>query len=52
MKKVTEKDDKVKTNTYNYPPDSHEEFCIRCLKYHNWICPDTGKTRTSSHCNI
>ena len=24
MKKATEKENKVKTNTYNYPPDSHK----------------------------
>lgn len=52
MKKVTEKENKVKTNTYNYPSDSHKEFCKRCLKYNNGICPDTGKTYPSNFCNI
>lgn len=52
MKKLTQTEKKVKTNTYNYPPDSHKEFCKRCLKYNNLICPVTGKTHTSSTCNI
>lgn len=52
MKKVTEKENKVKTNTYNYPPDSHKEFCKRCLKYNNLICPNTGTHHISNTCNI
>ena len=52
MKKATEKENKVKTNTYNYQPDSHEKFCKRCLRYNNGICPVTGKTYISSSCNI
>ena len=52
MKKATEKENKVKTNTYNYAPDSHKEFCKRCLKYNNCICPVTGKIYISYSCNI
>lgn len=53
MKKVTEKENKVKKPT---PTTIHliltKEFCKRCLKYNNGICPDTGKIFTSKFCNI
>lgn len=52
MKKSNKEESKVKTNTYNYPPDSHKEFCKRCLKYNNSICPITQKTVVSYTCNI
>ena len=52
MKKATEKENKVKTNTYNYPPDSHEHFCKRSLRSNNGICPITGNPPTSSSCPI
>lgn len=53
MKKVTKKENKVKTNTYNYPPDSHKEFCKRCqIIYNNGICPFTGKGYISYSCKL
>ena len=52
MKKVTEKEIKVKTNTYNYPPDSHREFCKRCQEHNNGICPITGKGYISYSCDL
>lgn len=52
MKKVTEKEKQAKTSTYNYPPDSHDKFCKRCMKYNNLICPVTGKTYPSKTCNL
>lgn len=32
----------VKNPTTNYPKDSHEAFCKRCLGYNRGICPKTG----------
>lgn len=52
MKKLKHSENNTKTKTYNYPPDSHEKFCKRCLKYNSLICPATGKTYTSKTCNI
>lgn len=36
--------------TTNYPMDSHNEFCKRCMAY-NGRCPITGG-KPSKHCDI
>ena len=41
----------VKKFTTNYPKDSHEKFCKRCIGYNNG-CPVTGTSKPSADCNI
>lgn len=44
---------RVKNPTTNYPMDSHQEFCKRCLHlYHGGICPVTHTKRPSKECSL
>ena len=36
------KTDNIRKNTTNYPMDSHERFCMRCLTYNKGKCPETA----------
>ena len=45
------KTDNIKKNTTNYPMDSHEKFCRRCLIYNGKRCPVTGN-EPSKKCKI
>lgn len=39
--------------TTNYPKDSHEAFCKRCLRYHTMVCPKTGRVAIiSKDCDL
>lgn len=39
--------------TTNYPKDSHKAFCKRCLeRYHEGICPITGRRVPSGRCDL
>ena len=41
----------IKRNTTNYPMDSHEKFCKRCIVYNGGNCPETGNKPTKK-CKI
>ena len=45
------KTDNIRKNTTNYPMDSHEKFCRRCLIYNKGKCPETGNIPTKK-CKI
>lgn len=39
--------------TTNYPKDSHNAFCKRCLeRYHEGICPITHSKNPSGRCDL
>lgn len=39
------------TNSTNYPIDSHNEFCKRCMK-HNGFCVNTKTQRKDPTCKL
>lgn len=42
----------MKNATTNYPKDSHEKFCERCLTYNNGKCPNTKTGAIDPKCNL
>ena len=51
MKNTAEKMDKQEMRTFNYPKDSHKEFCKRCMAY-NKACPMTNTKPPSKICAL
>lgn len=48
----TVKEAHMKKATTNYPKDSHEEFCKRCLTYNNGTCPNTKTAVIDKKCKL
>ena len=42
----------IRNPTTNYAKDTHKDFCNRCIKFHNGVCPDTETTRKSFACGL